>query len=101
MPKFLKCLRFDLTNPFTGHAEFLTDLFQSMIDGVANTETHTQDALLPQCEIAKCFANHSLQGAELGCRLWIDAVWRIDQIAQGRATVLADWSIERDRLLHH
>lgn len=41
VPKFLKCLRFDLTNPLTGHAEFLTDLFESMIGRVADTKTHT------------------------------------------------------------
>jgi len=39
--KFLERLRFDLTNPLTGNAKFLTDLFQSMVRCVTDTKTHT------------------------------------------------------------
>ena len=99
--KLLECLRFDLTNPFAGHAEFLADLFEGMIGCTADTETHAQDALLPRCEIGERFTNNLLQSAGLRCHLRINGVERLDQVPQCRVAIFANWRIERGRLLHY
>ena len=101
MAELFECFRFDLTNALAGHAEFFSDFFKGMIGCAADTETHAQDALLPRCEMSKCFANNPLQSAGLGRRVRIDSIGRLDQISQGRVAIFTDWSIERGRLADH
>src|SRR5262249_26325836 len=99
--KLLQRLGLDLTDALAGHAEGAADLLERVLVHAAETEAHAQDALLARGEPGERLGEMLPERALLRRLVRIDAVGRLDQLAERGIAVLADRQVERGRLLHH
>ena len=90
--ELLKCLRFDLTDTFAGHAERLADLFKRVV-GHSDPEPHPQNALLAWREPRQGLGHAFSERGSLRRGMRIVSVRRLERSAKWIA-ILADWDIK-------
>src|SRR5215472_9855028 len=91
--------RFDLANALASHLEILPDLFQRVVALFSDAKAHSEDLLLARRErlenlpslFREVHVDHRFRGGN-------DALV-LDEIAEMRIFLLADWGLEADGLL--
>src|SRR5262245_33518341 len=92
-------LRLDLTDALAGHRELMADLLQRVVGAYANAKAHAQHAFLARGEGGE----HSGRGlAQVRLDRGVDRQHRVlvlNEIAEVRILLVANWGFERDRFL--
>src|SRR5471030_1499167 len=91
-------LGFDLTNPFTGHVELLTNLLEGVVGIHVDTEAHAQNLGFTGSEAGENFASRffkALNGSHIDWRLHGRV---FDEVTQVRVFVITDRGFHGDRL---
>src|SRR5580704_17781612 len=99
MPQLAQRLGFDLPDAFASNSERLADFFQSVLTAVFETEAHLDDFFLAWCQRAQHVRSLVFQvDVDHGLR-WGNDRAVLDEVAQMRIFLFADWRFERDGLL--
>src|SRR5471030_301743 len=91
-------LGFDLTNPFTGHVELLTNLLKGVVGIHVDTEAHAQNLGFTGSEAGENFASRffkALNGSHIDWRLHGRV---FDEVTQMGVFVITDRGFHGDRL---
>lgn len=88
----------DLTDPFAGHTELLTDFLQRVVGVHADAKAHPQNAFLtrskrgqnPRCRLLQVLLNSRIQRQ--------NGVLILDEVAKLAVFLVADGRLKADRL---
>src|SRR4029077_17941477 len=96
--QFTQGLSFDLPDTFAGHFEILTDFFESMVGGFADTKTLPQNLFFPWRERFQCTVDLALEIVPNRRLQRRHRLFVFDKVPQMAVFLLTDRGLQRNRL---
>src|SRR3954468_1173667 len=101
MPQLAQCLRLNLADAFASHLVLAADLFEGAFRTVEQTEAIFQHFALAFGQRAENGLKLFLEETETRHLRRIFRAFVLDEITEAGVAVVADWSVQRNRLMPH